>query len=86
MGMSAEDDGGYKSKFSAATVRVQAMGALGKKKFYDDFAKQWDEVRKGGAAKGMGLAWGEGMEDLGEGWVKLCKGEVDPSEELVSSL
>jgi hypothetical protein len=77
---------GYKGVINASAIRSQAMDQIGEQRFYDDFAKLWDSVKTGGYIKGMRLVWGEGMEDLGRGWEKLCKGEVGPNEGLVFSL
>lgn len=77
---------GYKAVINASKMRTQAIERIGEPKYYDDFAKVWDSVKKGGYIRGMRLVWGEGMEDLGRGWGKLYKGQVGPDEGLVFSL
>lgn len=77
---------GYKVVVNASKMRTQAMEKSGEQRFYDDFAKIWDSVKKGGYIKGMRLVWGEGMADLGRGWEKLYMGQVGPDEGLVFSL
>lgn len=77
---------GYKALINASAMRTQAMEKNGEQRYYDDFAKVWDLVKKGSYIQGMQLVWGEGMEDLGRGWERLCKGEVGPDEGLVFSL
>jgi hypothetical protein len=77
---------GYKAGINASAIRQQAMDLVGEQKYFDDFAKLWHSVKKGGWIKGMGLVWGEGMEDFGRGWERLYKGEVPPAGGLVFSL
>ena len=77
---------GYKAVINASKMRTQAMDKIGDQRYYDDFAKVWNSVKKGGYIKGMRVVWGEGMEDLGRGWEKLYKGQVGPDEGLVFSL
>jgi hypothetical protein len=62
------------------------MDKTGERKFFEDFTKVWNSVKKGGYINGMQLVWGEGMEDFGRGWEKLYKGEFSPDEGLVFSL
>jgi hypothetical protein len=77
---------GYKVVVNASKMRTQAIERVGEQSYYDEFAKVWNSVKKGGYIKGMRLVWGEGMEDVGRGWEKLYKGQVGPEEGLVFSL
>ncbi|KAG0652107.1 hypothetical protein D0Z07_1038 [Hyphodiscus hymeniophilus] len=71
---------------NASGMRTQAMVALGEKEYFEDFLKHWTGFKMAGGFKGLRLVWGEGMEAVGKGWEKLCKGEVGPDEGLVFDL
>ncbi len=45
-------------------MRSQAIDIIGEQRFFHDYAKEWDLVKKGGWVKGMRLFWGEGMGNL----------------------
>ena len=71
---------------NASGLRDGAMKLLGEKKYTEDFLRDWESCKEEGFVKGIKLIWGEGMEDVGRGWTKLCKGEVGADEGLVFKL
>lgn len=73
-------------QINASGLRTQAMKVSGEKKYFEEFLKEWTSFKKGGGFRGLRLVWGEGMEAVGKGWEKLCKGEVGPDAGLVFNL
>ncbi|KAE8440879.1 hypothetical protein EG329_006346 [Mollisiaceae sp. DMI_Dod_QoI] len=72
--------------FNASAARVQAIEVLGEKKYFEELSRDWLSFKKHGLVKGLHMVWGEGMEEVGKGWDKLCKGEVGSDQGLVFSL
>ena len=84
--MAVEQSGVIDARVNASDIRDAGMKAIGKKAYFEGATKDWEEYREVIMAKGLKLIWGEGMEELGKGWEKLCKGEVHADEGLVYSL
>ena len=82
----AAQSGMVDARVNASDLRDSGIKAIGRKAFFEGAAKDWKQYKAKGMAKGSTLIWGEGMEDLGKGWDKLCKGEVAAGEGLVFSL
>jgi hypothetical protein len=76
----------FNGTVNASGLRDAGISILREEKYFDDFFNDWNQCKAGGGFKGLKLVWGEGMEELGKGWEKLCKGEVGPDEGLVFSL
>lgn len=74
------------AQVNASGIRDAVIGLLGEKEYFTSAAKAWDEYKKTLPATGMRLIWGEGMQELGNGWEKLCRGEVGPEDGLVFDL
>jgi hypothetical protein len=70
----------------ASDLRLQAKPIAGEKKYFEGFSKDWKVCKENGVVKGLDLVWGDGMEDVGKAWERLCKGEVGPSGGLVFTL
>jgi hypothetical protein len=51
--------------------------------YFDAFDTAWDECKRKGGIPGMGLQWGEGLEDWEKGWEALCQDNVKASTGLV---
>ncbi|KAH6674553.1 hypothetical protein B0J14DRAFT_653851 [Halenospora varia] len=75
-----------RKQVDASSMRIQAMEVAGRKKYFEDFLKEWESAKENGLVKGVRLGWGESMEDVGKGWDRLCRGEVGPDEGLVYML
>lgn len=67
----------------ANDMRLRAMEKLGEREYWDGLNSAWEEFRDRGVIKGLKFKWGEGMDDVKEGWDALCKGNVGPDEGLV---
>lgn len=74
------------SGFNASATRDKALKVVGEKLFLEEFRKDWLSFKERGLVKGTDMIWGEGMEDVGRGWEKLCKSEVGANQGLVFSL
>ncbi|KAI0540232.1 hypothetical protein GGR58DRAFT_176713 [Xylaria digitata] len=72
-------------RVNADDMRRRAMKLLGEERYWAEEALSWKGFRQDGI-RGLGIAWGEGMEDVIKGWDRLAKGEVLPSEGLVYKL
>jgi hypothetical protein len=70
----------------AGAVRAAGISILGEDGYFDAFFKDWNQCKAQGVVKGLELVWGEGMEDVGRGWGKLCRGQVRATEGLVFKL
>lgn len=73
-------------RVNASGMRDLAMKMLGEKVYFEELEKAWDGFRRGGAAGGLEVEWGEGMEGFGEGWERLVDGTVGPRKGLVFKL
>jgi hypothetical protein len=71
---------------NASGLRDAAITILGEERYFNDFYRDWNQCKAGGVVKGLKLVWGEGMKELGNGWERLYKGEVEPDEGLVFAL
>lgn len=71
---------------NASGLRDAGISILGEEKYFDDFYKDWNQCKDSGGFKGLKLVWGEGMEQLGNAWEKLCEDKVGADEGLVFSL
>jgi hypothetical protein len=69
--------------FSASRAGVQAKEVLGEKRYLEELLRDYLAFKESGLVKRLHLVWGEGMEDVGKGWEKLCKGEVKSDQGLV---
>ena len=74
------------ARVNASDLRDAGIKAIGKKPFFEGAVKDWEQYRAGGMAKGSKVVWGEGMQELGKGWDKLCKQDFGAGEGLVFSL
>lgn len=72
--------------FNASRAGVQAKEVLGEKRYLDELLGDYLAFKESGLVKRLNLVWGEGMEDVGKGWEKLCKSEVKSDQGLVFSL
>ena len=72
--------------FNASKARDQAINVVGERRYLEEFLKEFWLFKERGLVKGLHMIWGEGMEDVGRGWEKLCKGEVKSDHGLVFSL
>lgn len=72
--------------FNASRAGVQAKEVLGEKRYLDELLRDYLAFKESGLVKRLHLVWGEGMEDVGKGWDKLCRGEVKSDQGLVFSL
>ncbi|CZR68932.1 uncharacterized protein PAC_18833 [Phialocephala subalpina] len=69
--------------FNASAAGVQAVNVLGEKRYSDELLTEWLAFKNRGLVQGLELVWGVGMEAVGKGWEKLCKGEVKSDQGLV---
>ncbi|KAI0126063.1 hypothetical protein BJ170DRAFT_685306 [Xylariales sp. AK1849] len=67
---------------NADDMRNRAIEKVGEKRYFDDLEAEWDAYKKAGI-KGFKVTWGDSMEDVKQGWDKLCKGEATPDVGLV---
>ncbi|KAI1092686.1 hypothetical protein F5B19DRAFT_492105 [Rostrohypoxylon terebratum] len=67
---------------NADGILTAAMAQVGEKEFWDGFEKSWEGLRREGF-KGFKVNWGEGMEDVKEGWDRYARNEVTAAEGLV---
>lgn len=73
------------TRVNADDMRRRAMKTLGEEKYWAEEGRSWEQFREQGI-KGLGLSWGEGMQGVINGWDRLARGEVLPSEGLVYKL
>ncbi|KAI0443535.1 hypothetical protein F4803DRAFT_306608 [Xylaria telfairii] len=73
------------TRVNADDMRRRAMKALGEERYWAEEGRSWEQFREQGI-KGLGLSWGEGMQGVANGWDRLARGEVLPSEGLVYKL
>ncbi|KAL2073275.1 hypothetical protein VTL71DRAFT_10599 [Oculimacula yallundae] len=78
--------GDAKPNMNASAVMDQALKLVGEQKYFDDYRREFVAFMERGAVKGLRLVWGQGMDDVGKGWQRLCKGDVGPDEGLVFNL
>ncbi|PVH67855.1 hypothetical protein DL98DRAFT_579062 [Cadophora sp. DSE1049] len=69
--------------FNASAARVQDVNILGEKRYSDELLTEWLAFKIRGLVQVLELVWGVGMEAMGKGWEKLCKGEVKSDQGLV---
>lgn len=74
------------SVFNASDALTEAIQVLGEKRYFEELIKEWSSFKEREPVKGFHMVWGKGLEDVGKGWEKLCKGEVGADESLVFSL
>lgn len=67
---------------NASLLREKGI-EIGGQAYFDQFMKDWNDVKRSGGIPGITLKWGEGMEALADGWDKLAKDEVPASTGLV---
>lgn len=67
----------------ANDMRLRAIEKLGEREYWERLNSAWEEFRDRGVIKGLKFKWGEGMDDVKEGWEALCKGNVGPDEGFV---
>lgn len=73
--------------FNASVARVKAIDLFGEEQYDQELSKSWTIFKEHGLINGgLSLVWGEGMEDVGRGWKRLCNGDVRAHEGLVFSL
>lgn len=68
---------------SANDMRLRAIEKLGEREYWEGLNSAWEEFRDRAVIKGLKFKWGEGMDDVKEGWDALCKGNVRPDEGLI---
>ncbi|KAI8945921.1 hypothetical protein F4801DRAFT_97848 [Xylaria longipes] len=73
------------TRVNADDMRRRAMKTLGEEEYWAEEGRSWEQFRDQGI-KGLGVTWGEGMQDVVKGWDRLARGEVLPSEGLVYKL
>jgi hypothetical protein len=73
-------------RVNASVLRDTAMNAEGEKRYMEEFKEEWTAFKESGGVGGMKIEWGSGMKAVGEGWDRLCKGEVGPETGLVYEL
>jgi hypothetical protein len=72
-----------KHSINASGLRSQAYEAIGARKYFEEAEAAWKSWKASGLVKGLKLVWEEGIEDVGKGWDRLCKGYVPAEEGLV---
>ena len=65
---------------------VLGDGNCGREKALLGFLEGLESLQESGVVKGLDLVWGDGVEDVGKTWERLCKGEDGPSESSVFTL
>ncbi|KAI0552221.1 hypothetical protein F4679DRAFT_103156 [Xylaria curta] len=73
------------TRASVDDMRRRVMKNLGEEWYWAEEGRSWEQFRDRGI-KGLGVSWGEGMQDVIKGWDRLARGEVLPSEGLVYKL
>ncbi|KAJ7458822.1 hypothetical protein B0H11DRAFT_2242859 [Mycena galericulata] len=75
-------------QLSVDVLRAGAMRADGAARYFSALEAAWTafKTRDGGAIKGVGVKWGEGMEAVREGWDGLAGGVYGPEVGLVFEL
>ncbi|KAI0490365.1 hypothetical protein F4859DRAFT_6507 [Xylaria cf. heliscus] len=73
------------TRVNADDMRRRAMKNRGEKTYWGEEEASWEGFREKGI-KGLGVSWGEGMKGVADGWDRLARGEVLPSEGLVYKL
>ncbi|KAI0593701.1 hypothetical protein F4775DRAFT_487933 [Biscogniauxia sp. FL1348] len=69
-------------RVNADSLRLDAVAKVGERAFYADLDESWARLREEGI-RGFRVTWGEGMEDVKEGWDRLNRGDLGPEEGLV---
>ncbi|KAI1334922.1 hypothetical protein F5Y15DRAFT_399734 [Xylariaceae sp. FL0016] len=72
-------------QLNADVMRTAAMQKTGEVKYFEDIGNSWQEFRSTGV-RGFKVNWGEGMDDVIQGWDRLARGEVTPDEGLAFKL
>jgi hypothetical protein len=72
--------------FNASVARAKAVDVVGEKRYNRELLEEWTIFKERGLINGLNMVWGNGMDDVGQGWEKLCRGEVKANEGLVFSL
>ncbi|KAH7356762.1 hypothetical protein BKA65DRAFT_214418 [Rhexocercosporidium sp. MPI-PUGE-AT-0058] len=75
-----------KPTINTSAIKDQAIEILGEQKYFDEFGRDYALFKEQGTVKGLRLVWGDGIDAVGKGWERLCKGEVGPDEGLVFNL
>jgi hypothetical protein len=73
-------------RVNASALRDSAMKAEGEEAYMESFQDEWSTFKENGGIRGMKIQWASGMSAVGDGWNKLCKGEVGPEIGLVFEL
>ncbi|KAI0859464.1 hypothetical protein F4860DRAFT_255518 [Xylaria cubensis] len=73
------------TRASVDDMRRRVMKNFGEEWYWAEEGRSWEQFRDRGI-KGLGVSWGEGMQDVIKGWDRLARGEVLPSEGLVYKL
>ncbi|KAI1749742.1 hypothetical protein F4782DRAFT_293939 [Xylaria castorea] len=73
------------TRVNADDMRRRAIEKLGEERYWAEEGRSWEQFRDRGI-QGLGVSWGEGMQDVVKGWDRLARGEVLPSEGLVYKL
>jgi hypothetical protein len=73
-------------RVNASVLRDSAMKMDGEEAYMESFTDEWSTFKENGGIRGMEIQWGSGMTAVGDGWDKLCKGEVGPEIGLVYDL
>ncbi|XXG98387.1 Chromatin structure remodeling complex protein sfh1 [Hypoxylon texense] len=67
------------SQVNASGLLTAATEREGEREFFEAYEKAWGEYR-GKGIKGVKVVWGEGMEDVREGWDRFTRNEVKADE------
>ncbi|KAK5695878.1 hypothetical protein LTR97_008298 [Elasticomyces elasticus] len=67
---------------SASDLREAAIAKDGEQKYFDGLEAAWKAFKQQGIPR-FELRWGEGMEDVRDGWEMLATNKAPPSEGLV---
>jgi hypothetical protein len=59
---------------------------MGEQRYSEELLRDYWSFKEQGLVEGLHMVWGEGMEDVGKGWEKLCKGQLGSDQGLVFSL
>jgi hypothetical protein len=73
-------------RVNASLLRDTGMKVEGEKQYAEQFKEEWSAFKENGGVRGLEIEWGSGMKAVGEGWDRLCKGEVGPETGLVFEL
>lgn len=68
---------------NTSVVREQAIGAIGAGAYFEGVEDGWKGFCERGGCEGVEVGVGRGVGAFGEGWGRVCEGEVGGGEAFV---